>query len=375
MANVVVIGAGPAGSSAAYHLAQGRHQVTLVDKQSFPRDKTCGDGIGVRAIQAMGMMGLYTQDIHECAAEYMPINGLLLAATSKNYTMYEGTLLGYCIPRMVLDNLLYDRAINAGAVPLKQRVMQNDGTLQQVFSDFDYIIDARGVYAGEANVIASRNYWTVRDTDFPEPYRSKIHIYFDTALGAGYGWVFPVAMHDGKIKLNLGVGMWKDDYRKQPLNIMQLFEQFVQQNEQVAALSRKVIERDKPVGCYLATAKESNRVGQGRVLKIGDAANLTDPLTGEGIANAILSGFYAAQAIHMSSRACSAAENWQRLYRAYFEEEFRSGLRFRPLRKSRFVNNLLVHAMRRIPRLSEHVSLAIGGLIRYNEIVPSLLHR
>lgn len=52
MAKIAVMGAGPSGCSAAYHLAQSGHQVTLIDKSHFPRDKVCGDGISLESIQA-----------------------------------------------------------------------------------------------------------------------------------------------------------------------------------------------------------------------------------------------------------------------------------------------------------------------------------
>jgi flavin-dependent dehydrogenase len=156
---------------------------------------------------------------------------------------------------------------------------------------------------------------------------------------------------------------------------MQSFERFMHRNNHFSRLAQCAITRDKTVGCYLATAKSGNRVAYGNVLKIGDAANMTDPITGEGIANALISGSHAAHAITLSSRTCGAAENWQMLYRAYFESPFRSGLKFRPLRRSQLANNILISLMRRSPRIAEHVSMAIGGLFQYNELFSLIRHR
>ncbi|HEY9643427.1 MAG TPA: hypothetical protein V6C57_23260, partial [Coleofasciculaceae cyanobacterium] len=75
-------------------------------------------------------------------------------------------------------------------------------------------------------------------------------------------------------------------------------------------LHSKVISQQSLKVFPLATAKKGNRVADRNILKIGDAANLTDPLTGEGIANAVLSGFHVAQAINMSSTPDVAADNW-----------------------------------------------------------------
>ncbi len=56
-ADVIVVGAGPAGSSTAYFLAQAGHHVLLLDRADFPRDKTCGDGLSPRALRVLGLMG------------------------------------------------------------------------------------------------------------------------------------------------------------------------------------------------------------------------------------------------------------------------------------------------------------------------------
>jgi len=65
MSKVAVVGAGPAGCSAGYHLAKSGHHVTLLDKKNFPKDKVCGDGISIESIQAVSMMGIYPQDIRK----------------------------------------------------------------------------------------------------------------------------------------------------------------------------------------------------------------------------------------------------------------------------------------------------------------------
>lgn len=82
-----------------------------------------------------------------------------------------------------------------------------------------------------------------------------------------------------------------------------------------------MVSQQKPQAYPLATAKRANIVSNVKVFKIGDAANITDPLTGEGIANDIFSGLYVTQAINMSTTLDSASENWQYIYQLYFEED------------------------------------------------------
>ena len=373
MSKIVVLGAGPAGCSAGYHLAKSGHQVTLIDKESFPRDKICGDGISFESVQNLSAMAIYPQDLKRLMSEFAPINGLVLGVSNGAVSVHSTPLEACCIPRFVFDNLLYERAINAGCVALTQRIGKIDRYHSELYNDFEHIVDARGVYAGEANAIAIRAYWSVKLEDFAELYRSKAQIYFDQSLGVnGYGWIFPVDIKAGLVKLNVGVGVWMDEYQKMNVNIIRLFDQFVQSNEKTKELLSKVVSKHKPKAYPLATAKRGNRVGHGKILKIGDAANLTDPLTGEGIANAILSGLHVAQAINMSTNADMAAENWQRLYQACFEEDIRAGLRIKSLRKYSFMNNMLIWLMNRNHRFAEQVTYAVTGLVPYNELLPSL---
>lgn len=102
----------------------------------------------------------------------------------------------------------------------------------ELYSEFDYIIDARGIYGGEVNAIAIRAYWSIRLADFPQDFLSKAQIYFDKALGvSGYGWIFPVAVGLELVKLNVGVGVWIDEYNKRKVNIIMLFSEFIQRNQ------------------------------------------------------------------------------------------------------------------------------------------------
>ncbi|HBB35713.1 MAG TPA: hypothetical protein DDZ80_30795 [Cyanobacteria bacterium UBA8803] len=375
MSKIAVIGAGPAGCSAGYHLAKSGHQVTLIDKESFPREKICGDGVSLQSVQALSTMGIYPQDIKARVSEFTPINGLVLGVSNGNYHMQTTPLEGYCIPRFFFDNLLYERAINAGCIGRTQRIANIDRYHQELYSDFDFIIDARGVYTGEANAIAIRAYWIVKSEDFPEAYLSLAQIYFDRSLGIhGYGWIFPADIKAGLLKLNVGVGIWLNEYQKMNANIIKIFDQFVHRNQQTQELLTKIVSKHKPKAYPLATALKGNRVSYGKVLKIGDAANLTDPLTGEGIANAILSGLHVTQAINMSTRPDQVAENWQHLYETCFEEDIRAALRIKSFRKYSFMNNMLVWLMKRNQRFSEQVTYAIVGSVPYNEVLPSLKH-
>lgn len=367
MAKIAVIGAGSAG----YHLAKSGHQVTLIDKSGFPRDKVCGDGISLETVQVLSTMGIYPQDLRQRIAEYAPIHRFFLGVSNQISHSEATTLEAYCIPRFVFDQLLHEKAIESGCVPLIQTIRENNGQLQHLSETFDYLIDARGVSAGEVSAIAIRAYWMFNRQNLSDVDLSEAQIHFDHHLGAsGYGWIFPVSTQGEWVKLNVGVIVWLDESQK--TNVIQLFKQFIQSNSQTRHLLSKVIHQDTPKVYPLATARKGNRVTDGNILKIGDAANLTDPLTGEGIANAVLSGLYVAQAINMSRSPEMAAENWQYLYESHFEADLRAGLRIKAFRKFSWMNTLLIWSMKQNPRIATQVSRTVAGLVPYHEVLSSL---
>ncbi|MEB3308943.1 MAG: FAD-dependent oxidoreductase [Snowella sp.] len=373
MSKIAVVGAGPAGCSAGYHLAKSGHDVTLIDKQGFPRDKVCGDGISLESIQAVSTMGIYPNDIKKLALEYAPIHRFFLGVSNQISHSETTNLEAYCIPRFVFDHLLYTQAIDAGCRFVTQTIYKNDWHRQGMYDAFDTIIDARGVSAGEVTAIAIRAYWTLKREDVSDAALAEAQIHFDKSLGVnGYGWIFPVSTQHDLIKFNIGVGIWLDDYQKININVIQLFKQFIQSNKTAQQMLTKVISLEPPKAFPLATAKKGNKVAEGKILRIGDAANLTDPLTGEGIANAILSGFYVAQAINMSRSLDLVADNWQYLYELNFEADLRAGLRIKFLRKFSVMNYLLIWLMKQNSLVAKQVSHAVAGVIPYNEILSSL---
>src|SRR5688572_15836238 len=125
--DVAVIGAGPAGSAAAYFLAQGGLRVALLDKFDFPRDKTCGDGLTPRALDVLGSMGVLPQveeHAYPCVA---------LTVRSSDRVTYRIELSGpkdpprriLILPRVRLDDILRQHAVSAGAQFVPQAKVEN----------------------------------------------------------------------------------------------------------------------------------------------------------------------------------------------------------------------------------------------------------
>lgn len=366
MAKIAIVGAGPAGCSAGYHLASGGHDVLLLDRRPFPRDKVCGDGISAGALGALASLGVYPRDL-EALAEHAAIYGTLVGAPDGRTNVHRSRMRGYCVPRFVFDELLWRRAVGAGC-RFEVRTVREPAAL-----DADVVLDARGVYAGDPNAIALRSYWDVPAARLSADEGDTIQVRFERFLGPAYGWVFPVGARGDVVRLNVGVGVWMRDAERLGAKVTELYARFVEKNARVSALARDAIAQTTPRGCALAMAKRQNCVTDGRVLRIGDAANMTDPLTGEGIQNALLSGLLAAQAIELARDPRDAAANWERIYRDNFEEHFRAGLRLSSAMGSSLLKNVLVRAMNHDGRVAERMNAAITDLVRYDALVPSIV--
>ena len=364
MARIAIVGAGPAGSSAGWHLASRGHQVTLIDRAMFPRPKTCGDWITLGSVAELARLGLTRARIEREAAEYAAITGTIIAAPGGRRTSGTPREPAYCIPRLVFDDLLWRHAVAAGCEPARRvvRHLAADPGL----AGFDHIIDARGAHAGTANAVALRAYWTVRRDRLDDGDAASVQIHTDAAFHRGYGWLFPVASDAESVRFNLGVGLWKAD-SVPGRSIADFYARFTATN---LLLQRwragAVIER--PVGCHVGLGLWRNTVAAGGVLRIGDAANLADPLTGDGIGNALASGRLVADAIDDGGTRERALGAWQARHDEVFRPEFRAALIIRRALVATAGKNLAARVLAASPSLRLRVHAAFFGEAGYLDI-------
>lgn len=361
MATVAVVGAGPAGASAGYHLASRGHRVTLFDRAAFPRPKVCGDWIAEGSVQALADSGLGPDALVRAASEHAVVSGSRVASPRGETSEVRHSRRAYCIPRLAFDDILVKRALRAGCTFERDDVRDLRPGHRGRLDGFDHVIDARGVYAGRANCVALRAYWTVDAEGLDPSWASTVHLFADDVFRRGYGWVFPVAQEGGRVRFNLGVGLWKADSRGPGRNVAAFWEKFLLANPMVRALEPRAVERSKAQGHHVAVAEWRNRVAGEGVLRIGDAANLTDPLTGEGIANALRSGALAAEAIHGAADAAEAARTWQRSYETEFAPDLRAALVVRALLVGTRAKNAALWLMKRRPAFAERFHASLAG--------------
>ncbi len=314
--DIVVVGAGPAGASAAYWLARAGADVALLERKHLPRAKTCGDGLTPRAVAQLTDMGLgeFLEGHHRYRGLRANGFGRTLLLPWPSHPSYPG--YGYVVTRHDLDVAVARNAAQAGASlfegvtasPLCEdgRVVgvlaAGRGEPAPVRSRFVVVADGSNSRFGRAlgtervrawpMGLAIRGYW--RSPRSAEPWIDSTLDLRDEQgkVVPGYGWIFPLG--DGRV--NVGVGLLSNSPRWKGLNTTHLLERYVETQRGAWALEPDPAS-PAPTGGKLPMGLAVHpRAGAGWIAA-GDAAGSINPFNGEGIAYGYETGRLAASAL------------------------------------------------------------------------------
>jgi geranylgeranyl reductase family protein len=281
--DVAVVGAGPAGSVTAIHLARGGANVLLVDRARFPRDKPCGGGLTLRAVRQLPV------DPAPVVEHEVDRMAFLLGRRGRFERRGRKGAFVLMTQRRRLDHYLLEQAAAAGAdvrdgvkvTEVGEGGLRVDGGPVAA----EVVVGADGANGTAAKALGlggpiTRGVAFEGNAPFESRYQGLAVIELGTIPG-GYGWVFPKGDH-----VNVGVGGWEAEGPRL--------------REHLAALcSRQGIDAtalESVRGHRLPLRRPGFVPARGRALLVGDAAGLVDPLTGDGMYEAFVSARLAAEA-------------------------------------------------------------------------------
>lgn len=316
--DVIVVGGGPAGSSAAWRAATSGARVLLLDKAEFPRDKPCGDGLTPRAVASIGALGLENELKAFNRVDRLRVNG---AGRTLTFDWPESNSFpdhGYVVARTDLDELMLRHAQAAGAevregMSVTGPVVQN-GVVRGVLAKRNGAIeDLRApvvIAADGASSRVARAVGMVQDAKRPigvavrahfqaerpaaddDVIESYLELRDDDALLPGYGWIFPM----GEGRINVGVGILSTYKGWRDVNTAHLMEAFMRAlpSEWKLPDIAHLRQSGQLKGWRLPMGLGVMPPWRPGVMAVGDAAGVVNPFNGEGISEAVESGVLAA---------------------------------------------------------------------------------
>jgi geranylgeranyl reductase family protein len=285
--DVAVVGAGPAGSTTAYRLARAHARVLLIDKVPFPRDKPCGGGLTTRAVRQLPVS---IQPVVEDEITRVRCR-LRFGRTMERRSEH---VLCRMTQRRRLDAYLVEQAAEAGATfrdgvraeIASDRRLRVDGKLVEV----DALVGADGANGITAQALGLGGdivNGVALEGNLPyerlpdDAWRGMLVLELATLPG-GYGWIFPKGDH-----VNVGVGGWGSEGPRLREHLRTLCAKYGFGADELTNVR----------GHRLPMRRSRTRFAQGRALLVGDAAGVLDPVSGDGIYEALVTGELAARHI------------------------------------------------------------------------------
>ncbi len=377
--DVVIVGAGPAGSSCAIGCARKGLSVALIEKLDHPRVKVCGGGVVQRAYDACPV------NIDAAISHKVSVIDLVWHRSQMVVTAKQDKPIIYMVQRKNLDKLLFEAAKQEGVDYYPNTtvldITQTDERVHLLIGEralsAKWLVGADGASGTTSKLAGWRKIKKMQSpaidaevvlTKSLAATLNKTRFDFDV-VKSGYGWVFPKGDH-----LSIGLGIFQSlNSHKNTVSLPQLLNDYLT----FLGITTKDIVSIKKKGFVIPTNYMTEGVSKGRVLLVGDAAGLADPLTAEGISAAIISGKLAAEAIIKAKHSQMSAG---KVYQTMLEDELLIDLRVseklsRLLYKHTRITQLILRARQK--KATRVISKIFTGETRFSQLTKnaSLLRR
>ena len=358
---MLIVGAGPSGIAAALTLHAANYNVIVIDKAFFPRDKCCGDGLTTGALRILDELGFDPVSV----PNWTVCNDVWLRSPSGREMQFALPTQGQfaaIAPRIELDNALVQLARSHGIQVLEGHEFVS--IREQTSDHIDVKISSSSNNNNNNNsssdnqtirskfLIASDGMWSpVRKSlgmstpgylgewhafrqyanNVTGSAKDRLHVWFDKDLLPGYAWSFP--LQNGRVNIGFGI-LRGGKYSVQQMK--DLWPNLLARKHIAKALGSEVVMEDRHTAWPIPARVTTAPLSTGRVLFIGDAACVTDSLTGEGIGQALLSGQLSAQAIiaGVGREASVTRIKYEQLIKKHFFADHRMSMTLGTILKS-----------------------------------------
>ena len=306
---VLIIGAGPSGTACAATLHRLGHEVTVVDKATFPRDKCCGDGLTTNALRILDQLGFDPARVPDWQVTSDVVVHSPSGRTIELVLPDIGGVFAAIAPRSQFDHALVQHCRDAGIaiheghafVSLSETdtsIVVNVEGLETF--NVDYVVAADGMWSPVRKAMGLSTAGYLGEWHAFRQYignvtgssATQLHVWFEKDLLPGYAWSFPLPGN----RANFGYGILRTSERSTKF-MNDTWRDLLTRPHIREALGPNNVPEDRhtawPIPARIDTAIRSS----GRVLFIGDAVCATDTLTGEGIGQALETGIAAAESI------------------------------------------------------------------------------
>jgi len=304
--HIIIVGAGPAGTTCALALREAGLRVALVDKSTFPRDKTCGDAIPGPALKTLRKILDNADEEFDQLDLKQRIQSSSVHLPNIKPIYVNWVTKAYNSPRLDFDNFLLDLVKKYTDTRIYEGVRINRIIKDDVIHVEGKNLDMTGdliIGCDGANSMVSRSL----GVDFQKPIKNSFAVrayyegvkcpendnrfYLLDELPKGYFWIFPV----GENRYNVGLGVLTNQVKGKKTDVKAAFQAIIQNNPQICAVLQDARMQGPIKGFRLPLWSRRQPISGERFMLVGDAAYLVDPLQGHGIDKAMQSGVLAAE--------------------------------------------------------------------------------
>ncbi|SFH33479.1 NAD(P)/FAD-dependent oxidoreductase [Pontibacter chinhatensis] len=318
--DICILGAGPAGATAALHLANKDIPSLLLDKAVFPRDKVCGDALSGKVVNELRrispglpqQLGELQEALPSWGIHFISPGGHKLSVPFKyNYQPEKDTPAGYISKRIHFDDFLVQQVRQRPEIELREnleitkyeRVPRGGFILSDKLGkplvQAKLLLVANGAQSGFSRHVAGLE-------QEPEHYCAGLRAYYKGVEGMdadgfielhffkdflpGYFWIFPLPGGHA----NVGVGMLSSAVSRKKVNLKKEMLRMIAEHPELQRRFAKAELVDEIRGFGLPLGSRKRTLSGDNYMLLGDAGALIDPFTGEGISNGMISGRWAA---------------------------------------------------------------------------------